>query len=400
MRARLVFTTLLAATVSFTAASAVDCPGDINGDGVVDVNDFLQLLGEWGCTDCASDINGDGIVDVSDFLELLADWGCEVGSVEPGTLSGNVTNLWTTDPIVGATVTVGADVLVTDEFGDYTGDIAPGTYDVVFDAEYFTSQTVMIELVEGVPMILDAQMEPVAAVIVNVVVNDTGEPGGLVDAIADVVVLDGSTIQTYAWEQTEGTPAVINGADTDTATLTLGTQYEYKEELMHVMSEPPIGPDQLPPNVPLPPDPFPGGLQNRFEVTAPNPFVLEETGLVGLMVDVTTTTGTYEGHGEVHTHIPWKPAGGIRNVPINIPVLMHGKDQASYDWAMTVPSSSNAVLIDETTQYPEFTPDWPGLYEVTVTDLGAAATVTLQIYAGNWRGVIVGEEADGRPVPD
>jgi hypothetical protein len=302
MRARLVFTTLLAATISFSAASAADCSSDVNNDGVVDVNDFLQLLAEWGCdTGCASDINSDGVVNVNDFLLLIADWGCEANSGDPGTLSGTVTNLWTASPIGGATVTVGTDVLVTDEFGDYTGDIAPGNYDVVFDAQYFNSQTVNIDLVEGVPMTLDAQMLPVAEVIVNVVVNDTGDPGGVVDAMADVVVLDGSTIQTYAWTQTEGAPAAIAGADTDTATLTLGTQYEYKEQLIHIMSEPPIGPDQLPPNVPLPPDPFPGGLQNRFEIVAPSPFALEETGVVGLMVDVTTTSGTYEGHGDVHT---------------------------------------------------------------------------------------------------
>ena len=399
MRARLVFTTLLAATMSFTAASASNCPGDVNDDGVTNNVDFLQLIGEWGCNGCTSDINNDGIVNNVDFLLLLGDWGCEATG-DPGALTGNVSNLWTAAPIAGATVTVGVDVLVTDEFGDYTGDIAPGNYDVVFEAEYFNSQTVNIDLVEGVPMILDAQMLPLAEVVVNVVVNDTGDPGGMVDAMAEVVVLDGSTIQTYAWTQTEGAPAAIAGADTDTATLTLGTAYEYKEQLIHILSEPPITEEQLPPNVPLPPEPFPGGLQNRFEIVAANPFALEETGVVGLMVDVTTTSGTYEGHGDVHTHIPWKVAPGIRNVPINIPVLMHGKDQASYDWALSIPTNSTAVLVDDTTQYPEFTPDWPGLYEVTVTDIDAAATVTLQIYAGNWRGVIVDQDVDGRPVAD
>ncbi|MHC4965631.1 MAG: carboxypeptidase-like regulatory domain-containing protein, partial [Planctomycetota bacterium] len=323
MRARSVFTTVLAATISFAAAGATQCPSDVNDDGVVDVADFLQLLAEWGCTGCASDIDGSGVVDVADFLQLLADWGCEVTATGEPTLSGTVTNLWTTDPIAGATVTVGADVLVTDEFGAYAGAIAPGNYDVVFEAEYFTSQTVPIVLVEGVPMTLDAQLVPVAAVVVNVVVNDVGDPGGDVDVMADVVVLDGSTIQTYAWSQTGGTPAAISGADTDTATLTLGTQYEYKEQLFHVLSEPPITDEQLPPNVPPPPAPFPGGLQDRFEIAAPNPFALEEAGLVGVMVDVVTTSGAYSGEGDVHAHMPWKPATGVRNVPVNVPVLLH-----------------------------------------------------------------------------
>jgi hypothetical protein len=400
MRARLVFTAALAATISFSAAHAIDCPGDVNGDGVTNNVDFLQLLAEWDCTDCASDINGDGIVNNVDFLLLLGDWGCEVGSGDV-TLSGTVTNLWTAGAVAGASVQVGTDTLVTDEFGDYSGLFPAGNYDVVFDAEYYISQNTNIDLVEGVPATLDAQLEPIAAVVVNVIVNDEGDPGGLVDAMAEVVVLDGSTIQTYAWTQTSGAPAAISGADTDTATLTLGTQYEYKEQLFHILAEPPLEEAQLPPYVHPHEGPFVGGLQNRFEIAAPNPHALEETGLVGLMVDVTTTSGLYAGEGEVHTHIPWRVAAGIRNVPINVPVLLHGKDQASYDWTLDVPAQSAATLIDPTTQYPEFTPDWPGLYEVTVTDLDAGASVvTLQIYAGHWRGVIVDQDVDGRPIAD
>jgi subtilisin family serine protease len=52
---------------------------DLNGDGVVSVNDFLLLLGFWGpCPSgpgCPGDIDGDGRVDVNDFLLLLAHWG-------------------------------------------------------------------------------------------------------------------------------------------------------------------------------------------------------------------------------------------------------------------------------------------------------------------------------------
>jgi hypothetical protein len=52
------------------------CLSDINGDGVVDVVDFLDLLAVWGpCPGCPADINRDGVVNVVDFLILLADWG-------------------------------------------------------------------------------------------------------------------------------------------------------------------------------------------------------------------------------------------------------------------------------------------------------------------------------------
>ena len=56
-----------------------NCPSDINGDGSVDVVDFLQMLAAWGdCPpvgECPADINGNGTVDVIDFLALLAAWG-------------------------------------------------------------------------------------------------------------------------------------------------------------------------------------------------------------------------------------------------------------------------------------------------------------------------------------
>ncbi len=54
-------------------------PGDLNGDGIVDVSDLLILLAAWGpCDDerdCPADLNGDGTVNVSDLLLLLANWG-------------------------------------------------------------------------------------------------------------------------------------------------------------------------------------------------------------------------------------------------------------------------------------------------------------------------------------
>jgi hypothetical protein len=53
--------------------------GDINGDGIVDVTDFLALLARWGpCPappePCPADLDGDGTVGITDFLILLANW--------------------------------------------------------------------------------------------------------------------------------------------------------------------------------------------------------------------------------------------------------------------------------------------------------------------------------------
>ena len=53
------------------------CQGDANGDGVVDIEDLLDLIEDWGCVGkaCAADFNGDGIVNIDDLLVLFSDWG-------------------------------------------------------------------------------------------------------------------------------------------------------------------------------------------------------------------------------------------------------------------------------------------------------------------------------------
>ena len=59
---------------------AVRVLGDLNGDGIVGINDFLALLAAWGpCGDpcppsCAGDLDRDCTVGIQDFLLLLANW--------------------------------------------------------------------------------------------------------------------------------------------------------------------------------------------------------------------------------------------------------------------------------------------------------------------------------------
>jgi hypothetical protein len=51
--------------------------GDIDGDGVVGITDFLTLLGTWGpCTDpcCLADLDLDGEIGITDFLLVLGAW--------------------------------------------------------------------------------------------------------------------------------------------------------------------------------------------------------------------------------------------------------------------------------------------------------------------------------------
>jgi hypothetical protein len=52
--------------------------GDVDGDHMVGVRDFLSMLAHWGpCPDpwkCYADLNGDGVVDIMDFHVLLWYW--------------------------------------------------------------------------------------------------------------------------------------------------------------------------------------------------------------------------------------------------------------------------------------------------------------------------------------
>ena len=50
----------------------VPLPGDVNGDGRLDIDDFRQIIGAFGpCEGCPEDLNGDGVVDRLDLTEFL-----------------------------------------------------------------------------------------------------------------------------------------------------------------------------------------------------------------------------------------------------------------------------------------------------------------------------------------
>jgi hypothetical protein len=235
---------------------------------------------------------------------------------------------------------------------------------------------------------------------VTVAVSGTPAFGATVTAKATVTINDASTLQSFLWTQTGGATAVLSGTTTDTVTAVLAGRGAYRAALIHALAEPPLTAAQLPPNVPVPPEEFPGGLQDRFGVVGVNPFALEEGGAVTLTVSVRTSSGTYQGTATIATPLPWTTSIGTRNVPVAIPVILHGKTQASYNWALAVPAGSSATLTDPTSQSPEFMPDVPGTYTLTVTNLASGSPVSIPVIAGLWRGVIVGQDANSRPRVD
>jgi hypothetical protein len=71
----------LGATLTITLLPGPPCPGDLDGNGVVDVFDFA-ILADWfgagpGATPDQGDLTGDGWIDAFDFAILAADFGCE-----------------------------------------------------------------------------------------------------------------------------------------------------------------------------------------------------------------------------------------------------------------------------------------------------------------------------------
>jgi hypothetical protein len=52
-----------------------ECAEDLNGDGVVGVDDLLLVIGYWGTAGPLGDLNADNTVGVADLLILISRWG-------------------------------------------------------------------------------------------------------------------------------------------------------------------------------------------------------------------------------------------------------------------------------------------------------------------------------------
>jgi len=365
------------------------------------------------------------------------------------TLSGTVTNDLTDTGLEGVAVSLDPAIpgvnIVTRTDGTYMENVPVGNYNVAFQSVGFVDQTQAASVVSGSGAIVDAALVPVAPVVPVAMVSGVPVPGGSMTATAPTAIFDGSTIVGRSWTQIGGPD--IGPLVGDSPTFNLPDASGFKEALIEILKEPAIDEEHLPSNVHLPEEGFCeggtdhgdsceedadcsggicnkffGGLQDRFQVVGVNPLSLEEAAVVILEVEVTTENpaGSYTDEVEIHAGLPFKWSLGIENVPLGIPVILHGKTQASYDWNLSPPGGSGATLVDPAMQSPDFTPDNPGLYSVTATDLGAFCDVdecdggpnhegvcssdsdcnqiALSINAGTWEGVISGQDAEGRPL--
>jgi hypothetical protein len=87
-----------------------ECFGDVNNDGVVDVEDVMLVAANWGCEeedDCYDDdydLNDSGEIDVGDIIAVVANWGgCEVEEedttvLQPAGVSEGATSIVKVEP--------------------------------------------------------------------------------------------------------------------------------------------------------------------------------------------------------------------------------------------------------------------------------------------------------------
>jgi len=228
-----------------------------------------------------------------------------------------------------------------------------------------------------------------AAPTIAISVTGNPTPGGTATATAKVTITDGSTLQGLKWTQVGGVPLTITGTTADSITYTLPARKVYRDELVKILEEPPIPMSGT----------FEGGLQNRFGVVAAAPLAIEEATAAEFDIEVTTTSGVYKLPSAVPANV-YPTFTGIRNVPILLPVIAQAKEQASYNWTLTIPTGSSAVIQDANTRFPEFVPDVAGTYVLSITDLATGKPQTFSIHAGTWKGIITGQDADGKPTVD
>lgn len=276
----------------------------------------------------------------------------------------------TTSPaITGLTITTAAD-------GSWTANLPAGVYSVTCAATNFTSQTKPLSVLAGVAGTLNFAMVPTAPVVLAITGAPTGPaPGATFDLTVVATPMNGSTVTGYAWTQTESAAATIANPTAATTAVTLADAAAYKANLLeHVHAH------------------------DRWAVLPIDPHAAELGAAAAFEVTVTTTSGTYHREIEVVADLPFVAwATGLRNVPLGLPVLLGGKDQATYDWSLAKPGSSAATLNDATTRFPWFVPDVAGTYTLSVTDIGASATAQIVIRAAAWQGGINGIDTNGRP---
>ncbi|MDP2743998.1 MAG: carboxypeptidase regulatory-like domain-containing protein [Dehalococcoidia bacterium] len=297
------------------------------------------------------------------------------GCSQKDSITGTVTNKLTGAPVAGAAVTTSPAIkdlsITTDAKGVFTAKLPPGTFTVTIKKDNFKPFTTAVLVVSGKMATQDAVLEPDKKVAVNAGAAQTAKPGASVTLKSTVEPLDGSSLTSVKWTQTAGPKATIASATGDTTSVTLADDAAYKAEIVKGLK-----------------------LLDRFEVQAINPHTLLASEVATFKVTAVTSSGTYTGTVNVSADLPFAFSTGLQNVPRGVAVLLNGKKQPSYDWAVAGPEGSKAAVADASARNPHFIPDVVGKYTVTEKKSGAK----VEVFAGTWAGVITGQDDKGKPL--
>jgi hypothetical protein len=291
-----------------------------------------------------------------------------------GTLNGIVTNTLNKAPVAGVALAFVPAVTakpVTDASGAFTADLPTGVYEVSFSKAGFAAYKQNMVVVAGQKVTANVAIKPNAPVLVTTVAVQPAAPGASVNLAATVESFDGSQVTGYEWKQVSGPPAKVATANAATTSVTLASAAEAKA---YMISTAPV--------------------EDRFEVQALDPHVISGAKTAVFRVTATTSSGKYSANVNVPINLPYQITNGLANVPVGVPVVVHGKKQGSYSWNLIPAANSKAAIDNTSEQNPAFTPDMPGKYTLTEKN----SNTTIDVYAGTFAGAVTGMDEKGLPV--
>lgn len=316
-------------------------------------------------------------------VALMTVWACTTpkpavttpAAQTPGTLSGTVTNTLNKAPVAGVSLVFDPAIpgvtVTTNASGAYAVDLPTGIYAVTFRKDSFAPVTQNVVVVSGIKTAKDVALKPSAPVLVSVGKAQQAAPGASVNLAATVEAFDGSQVTAYEWKQISGPPAKIASPTSANTSVTLADAAASKDYMVKS-----IKPD------------------DRFQVQALNPHVVSGAKTAIFRVTVTTSSGKYSGTATVNINLPYQVTTGLANVPVGVPVIVHGKNQSGYSWTLIPAANSKSALDNASDQNPAFTPDVPGKY----TLIEKNSNTTIDVYAGTYVGAITGVDDKGRPL--
>lgn len=380
MASRYTVSQLVAAGLLSAALTLAGCSGDDGKNGAPGAQGATGATGAAGPTGATGSPGPSGTTGTTGTTGATGATGSPGVSV--GTVAGKVTNSLTGAGIQGVTVSTDPAVagvsITTDAQGNYSGQLPTGIYTLTFKGTNLTAATASVSVTSGQTITKNIALVPVAPVIISTAVTGNAAPGSTVTASATVTPMDGSTPGTITWTQKSGVQVQTTGGPASIQ-VPLPNLTAFKDEFFLLLSEKKdVNGNER------------SAILDRTMVMGVTPLDLEEASTVTLTATVQSGGKTYSKDVAIVVTLPFIWSTGVRNQAIGLPVLLHTKTGASYNWTILAPGGSTATVQDATTQNPYFTPDQLGKYTLTETVSGAK----IDVYAANWIGEI---GPDGEP---